>query len=230
LIEQLQGELESLIKRDSEVFKSSVEEFLVTYKEAIFNLPKLNVGSVHIPFDPTGAFIGGLTGLGGVGALALWASSLGNLGAYILVAKFVSLLSALGISIGGGVATVVAFVAAIGGPITLGIGLVAAATAIGWSLFGESWERRLAKKIVGHFEEQKIADKFLQGIDQYWQETTKAFNKGADAVEEQFYSYTQHLRELCLDDITSKDRIEHILLALRELQVFFEGIPWEEAT
>uniref|UniRef100_A0ACD5GV26 Uncharacterized protein n=1 Tax=Desertifilum tharense IPPAS B-1220 TaxID=1781255 RepID=A0ACD5GV26_9CYAN len=226
LTEQLQGKIETYIKENSNSLKTDIDEFLNTYEEVFLKLPKLNLGSVSIPFDPKGAFIGGLAGAGSVGALAVWAASLGNLGAYILVAKFVSLLSALGISISGGVATVVSFVAAIGGPITLGIGLFAAAIFLGLALFGESWERRLAKKIVSHFEEQRVLHKFLQGSEEYWQDTAKAFEKGADAVEDQFQEYIQHLRELCSNDEISKKKVERILLILGELKAFFAEIPW----
>lgn len=59
-----------------------------------------------------------------LGGLGLWAATVGNLGGYILVAKGVSLLSALGISVGG-TAAAASFVAAIGGPITIGIALAA---------------------------------------------------------------------------------------------------------
>ncbi|MDM9384421.1 hypothetical protein QUB80_27505 [Chlorogloeopsis sp. ULAP01] len=231
LVEQLQGELKNTIKQNSEDLKAEIDKFLETYEKVFLKLPKLNVGSVSIPFDSKGAFLGGLAGAGGVGALALWATSLGNLGAYILVAKFVSLLSALGISISGGVATVVSFVAGIGGPITLGIGLIAAATMIGLSLFGESWQRRLARKIVSHFEEQQVLNKFLQGVDEYWQDTGKAFDKGADAVEKSFQDYIQHLRELCSnDDKASREYVEYILSVLRELANFFTAIPWKNHT
>jgi transcriptional regulator with XRE-family HTH domain len=226
LSEQLQGKLETYIKENSNSLKADIDEFLNSYEEVFLKLPKLNLGSVSIPFDPKGAFMGGLAGVGGVGALAAWAASLGNLGAYILVAKFVSLLSVLGISISGGVATVVSVVAAIGGPITLGIGLFAAAFSLGLSLFGDSWERRLAKKIVSHFEDQKVLDKFLQGSDEYWEDTAKAFEQGANAVEEQFQEYIQHLRELCCNNEVSRKKIEKILLLLGEFKIFFANIPW----
>ena len=204
-----------------------IDDFLGIYEEALLKLLNLSIGSVRIPFDSKGAFIGGLTGLGGVGALAVWAAALGNLGAYILVAKAVSLLAVLGISISGGVATAVSFVAAIGGPITLAVGLVAAAAFVGWALFGESWQSRLAKKIVSHFEEQRIVDEFCEAIDEYWTDTAKAFDKGADAVEDKFQAYIQHLREVTSNDTASKKRIEHILHELRKLQAFFAGIPWK---
>ena len=61
--------------------------------------PRKSGSSVH--FYATRAFAAGLTGLATIGGLAFWASTLGNLGAYILLAKGVSLLAALGISVGG---------------------------------------------------------------------------------------------------------------------------------
>ncbi|MFM6395585.1 MAG: DNA-binding protein, partial [Planktothrix sp.] len=102
---------------------------------------------VSIPFDTKGAFLGGIAGLGAYGALAAWAASLGNLGGYILVAKLVSLLSALGISIGGGTAAVISFVATIGGPLTLGIALSVALASLIFGLFGEAWQSCFAKRL-----------------------------------------------------------------------------------
>ena len=224
ILEQLQGKLETCIKENSNIFSTDTNQFLDTYEEIFLKLPKLNIGSISIPFDPKGAFIGGLAGAGGVGALAVWAASLGNLGAYILVAKFVSLLSMLGISISGGVATAVSFVAWIGGPITLGIGLIVITALAGWKLLGGTWERRLAKKIVGLFENQKVLNNFLQGVEEYWQDTARAFDKGADAVEEQFQEYIQHLQDIC--NATSKEFIEEISLWLKNRKAFFAEIPW----
>jgi len=226
LIGQLQSKLETYIKANSDVLKTDIDKFLNAYEEVFLKLPKLRLGSISIPFDPKGAFIGGLAGASGVGALAVWAASLGNLGAYILAAKFVSLLSVLGISISGGVATVVSFISAIGGPITLGIGLFAAAVFLGLALFGGSWEHRLAKKIVSHFEEQKVLDKLLEGNNEYWRDTTKAFDLGANAVEEQFQEYIEHLREICSDSEVSREKVENLLSVLGELKDFFGGIPW----
>lgn len=226
LLEQLQGSLQDITKEKAELLKEEIIEFLGFYEVSLLKLPKLSPDSVHIsiPFDPTGSFIGGMAGTVTVGALAAWASTLGNLGAYIIVAKGVSLLSALGISLGG-VAPVVALVAAIGGPLTLGIGLIAAATLVG-VFFQGPWQRRLSKKIIKFFENKKVLKQFLNGIDEYWQDTDKAFGKGADAVEEEFKAYISHLRELCADSTQSREAIEKILSTLRERKDFFTEIPW----
>ncbi|WP_445241534.1 hypothetical protein [Microcoleus vaginatus] len=123
LLDLLQSHVENRISVNSEKLKAEIDAFLEKYP--VPKLPNKDGTVVSIPFDTKGAFLGGIAGLGAYGALAAWAAGLGNLGSYILVAKLVSLLSALGISIGGGTAAVISFVAAIGGPIVLGIGLAA---------------------------------------------------------------------------------------------------------
>ncbi len=225
LIEKIQRDLGQTIKSNSDKLKDAIEDFLGSYQEALLKLPNFDI-SMEIPFDIKGAFLGGLAGLGSYGALAVWAASLGNLGGYILVAKLVSLLSALGISIGGGTAAVIAFVATIGGPIFLGIGIAAALASLAWSLFGESWQKRLAKQTVKYFQEQNIIDKFTDGIDEFWQDTTKSFNQCADAVEKDWQKYLDHLREITSPEMDSKERIEEIIKILEELQNFFKQIPW----
>ncbi|MBG1260048.1 dynamin family protein [Nostoc commune] len=229
LVEKLQHEAEQIIKVNSDKLTPSIEAFLGSYQEALLKLPNLDI-SIEIPFDAKGAFIGGLTGLTSIGALSAWAATLGNLGGYILVAKLVSLLSALGISIGGGTAAVISFIAAIGGPIVLGIGLVAALAFAVWGLFGESWQKRLAKQIVKYFEEQRVSDKFADGIDQFWRDTIKSFEKGANAVEADWKKYIEHLREITSPTIESKDRIEEIIKILEAGKDFFGGIPWSNTT
>lgn len=219
LVEQLQNEAENIIKTNSEKLRPEIEAFLDSYQEALLKLPNLDI-SIKIPFDAKGAFLGGLAGLGSFGALATWAAALGNLGGYILVAKFVSLLSALGIGFGfsGGTAGIMAFVATIGGPFVLGIGLAAALAFSVWSLFGESWQKRLAKQTVKYFEEQRVCEKFIEGTDQFWQDTTNGFKEGADAVEVGWKKYLEL-------EITS-ERIENIIKILEALMNFFAGISW----
>ncbi|HAJ59835.1 MAG TPA: hypothetical protein DCP31_11645 [Cyanobacteria bacterium UBA8543] len=145
---------------------------------------------------------------------------MGLAGGYILVAKFVSLLSALGIGFGfsGGTAGIMALVATIGGPIVLGISLAATLAFSVWSLFGESWQKRLAKRTVKYFEEQRLCEKFLERTDQFWKDTTNGFKKGADAVEAGWKKYLEL-------EITS-ERIENIIKLLEVLRNFFAGITW----
>lgn len=225
LIEQLQHEMKQIIKINSEKLTPDMEAFLGSYQEALLKLPNFDI-PMKIPFDAKGAFLGGLTGITSIGALSAWAAALGNLGGYILVAKLVSLLSALGISIGGGTAAVISFVAAIGGPIVLGLGLAAALAFSVWNLFGESWQKRLAKETIRYFEKHCIPEKLTDGIDQFWQDTTNTFEIGANAVESDWKKYIEHLREITSPTTESKDRIEEIIKILEAGKNFFGGIPW----
>lgn len=223
LIEKLQNNLEDIIKSNSEDFKAEIDTFLAGYQ---------NYNNWNFDFDSYGAFFAGaFAGLGSFGALAFWAAALGNLGGYILVAKFVSFLSALGIGFGfsGGTAGIIAFVAAIGGPVVLGIGLavgIGIAVANLWSFLAESWQKRLAKQIVKLFNEQKVCEKFIEGIDQFWQDTATSFEKGADAVESEWQRYLVHFNEITSSSVESKERIEKILKILKVGKEFFSKIPW----
>ncbi|OCQ89056.1 DNA-binding protein [Nostoc sp. MBR 210] len=232
LIEKLQNYLEDVIKSNAEDFKTEIDTFLggyQNYKEEYQNYKNWN-----FDFDSYGAFFtGAFAGLGSFGALAVWAlANLGGFGGYILIAKFVSFLSALGIGFGfsGGTAGIMAFVASIGGPIVLGIGLSVgiAITVAGvvWSFLTESWQKRLAKQIVKCFNEQKVCEKFIEGIDQFWQDTATSFEKGADAVESEWQKYLVHLHEINSPNLESKERIQEILRILEAGKDFFSNIPW----
>ena len=226
-MEKLQNKTEEIIKVNSEKLKDEIEDFFTSYE---VNSPNFNE-PMKIPFDAQGAFLGGLAGLGSIGALSAWAVTLGNLGGYILVAKLVSFLSALGISFGftGGTAGVMIFVAAIGGPLTVGIGLAAALAFGVWGLFSESWEKRLAKQTVKYFKEQDINQKFCQGIDEYWQDTINGFEKGADAVKTDWNKYLEHQQNITSATPESKQYIEKILKMLRVFKNFFSEIPFQSS-
>ena len=224
LVDLLQSNLESSISTNSEKLKAEIDDYLEGYPE--LKLTTKDGIKVSIPFDTKGAFLGGIAGLGAYGALAAWAAGLGNLGGYILVAKLVSLLSALGISIGGGTAAVISFIAVIGGPIVLGIAIAAGLASLIFGLFGEAWQSRLAKQIVKYFEEQDIFGKLLTGNKQYWQDTATAFDQGAEAVETAWKENLEHQRELVSPDTQSRERIEEIIKKLEVLRDFFADIPW----
>ena len=199
-----------------------VEDFIGEYDEAALTLVP-GVGTVTIPFNSKGAFAGGLVGLVSVGGLAMWASTLGNLGAYILVAKGVSVLSAIGISTGGTAAWVAA-VSSIGGPVTLAIGIVVITALLGWAFLRSSWEERLAKKISSELRDRKVETAYLDGIATYWDSTAAAFESGADNAE---LVWTQHLADMRrIVDESSIDQITDLISGLGGLRSFFLDLPW----
>jgi hypothetical protein len=150
---------------------------------------------------------------------------MGNLGGYILVAKLASVLSAVGLSVGSSAA--VSFVAAIGGPVTLAIGL-ASILALGfWALFGEDWQTRLAKKIAKTLQDKNFLPTTESGVDKFWDQTLLAFQAGADEIERKFGEYVETNSQLLRDEEqNSRAKIEATILKMEELKDFFGGIPW----
>ncbi len=209
------------LEKTTEKFKDTMDEYLVETQKSLELANNSNNMNINLDFDFKSAFIGGLAGAATLGGLAFWASTLGNLGAYILVAKGVSVLSALGISIAGGTATATAFVASIGGPITLGI---AAALLVGvaiWGFFSDSWKKKIAKKIIE--EIKKSVPKYEDAITQYWLDTENGFDIAKNKMEEEWEKYINNLEnELYNYDI---NKLKENLRNAKEVKDFFTNIP-----
>ena len=209
------------LEKTTEKFKDTMDEYLVETQKSLELANNSNNMNINLDFDFKSAFIGGLAGAATLGGLAFWASTLGNLGAYILVAKGVSVLSALGISIAGGTATATAFVASIGGPITLGI---AAALLVGvaiWGFFSDSWKKKIAKKIIE--EIKKSVPKYEDAITQYWLDTENGFDIAKNKMEEEWEKYINNLEnELYNYDI---NKLKENLRNAKEVKDFFINIP-----
>ncbi len=225
LLEQLQHKIETKTGQLAEQLSHEVKRYLDQYSQAI---PTLDGERqvVNIPFNAEGAFVGGLAGAATVGALAAWAATLGNLGAYVIAAKVVGLLSAFGISIPGGTAAVMSFIAAIGGPLTIAVGIVSLAALAGWALFGSSWQQRLAKKIVTVFAEKNVLGGWQTHLATYWDETHRAFQAGANEVEVRWTKYIGDLSHLVSQKTAGKDELTKLLSTLEAARDFFAGIPW----
>lgn len=177
--------------------------------------------SMLIKLDVKKAFFTGIAGAATYGGLTLYMSTLGNLGGYILVTKAVSLLSAMGIGVGG-TAAAVAAVSAIGGPITLVIGLSIAASLVAMSISGIGWKKSLAKRTIKSFEKEDVSSKYLDELNKFWDETEHAFRLGMDHVIDS------------LDDVIEKEEAslkiddegyDEILSELNRYKGIFETLP-----
>lgn len=156
--------------------------------------PPVSAGRAHRTTDwrarAFGAAGGASAAAAGAWALGAWAATFGNLGGYILVAKAVSVLSSLGISVGGtGAAT--AFVAAIGGPVTLVAVGVGAAALTTFTLVRGSWDKALAKdiekKVVkGVLLGERDGQSILKGLDDYWVSVEASFEEAAIAAKKAY--------------------------------------------
>ncbi len=227
LLELAQGKLETFLKKEARTLLPYFEKYMREYELVSEGVGAFSIdGQISIPFNAQGAFAGGLAASGMVGVLAVWSSLVGNLGGYILVAKLASVMTAVGVGVGSG--ALVTFVAAIGGPVTLTIGL-AAALALGiWSLFGDDWQTRLAKKLSKSLEEQDYIKLMRENTAKYWDDALLGFEIGASSVESSFDTYLEKNEQL-VRDRESKQRIEQAIVKLEELGDFFDGIPWRES-
>ena len=137
--------------------------------------------------------ISGASGVATFGALAVWASTLGNLGGYIIVAKAVSLLASLGIHIGG-TAVAIETVSLLGGPVAWGIGLAAIAAFAIFAIMGGGWKKQFAKSICQEMQSRNALNDFKNANDKYWNETRVAFVAGANSIEENWKQQTIDLK------------------------------------
>ena len=191
---ELEDALNEILTIESKKFSDRVERFISEYDK------RCKVSGVEIQgidmtdFNAKRAFVAGLSGVAVYGGLAFWASTLGNLGAYILVAKGVSLLSAIGISVGG-TAAAVSTVAAIGGPVVLGIAIAVVAALGVFGIFSGGWKKRVAKKLKNAYEEQDALLKYNNCIDEFWEDTEVAFIAATEKMEEEWQTYVNDLRE-----------------------------------
>lgn len=173
-------------------------------------------------FDARRIFASGLAGAATYGGLAFWASTCGNLGAYILIAKGVSVLSSIGISTGGTAAAVSA-VASIGGPVVLGVALAVLAAMGIFAVFSGGWKKSLAKNLVKAFAENNVGATYGEVIEKYWQDTQAEFDKAADNMEKEWQSLLKNLRNSL--DSCSEDDLRERIAHLNETKSFFENIP-----
>ena len=223
---KLDESLKNSILAESKIFTSKVDEYMGDCQQ-LFD--KVNVLSneeyknacIDI-YNAKRTFIAGASGVATFGALALWASTLGNLGGYIIVSKAVSLLASIGIHIGGA-AVGTSTVAALGGPVVWGIGL---ATILGFAIFallGGGWKKQFAKAICNEMNKQKALEDFKNANNTYWNDTVKAFEAGADAVENGWIDQLNNLRQ----NIENYDPIEINARKRRatELKKVIEEIP-----
>ncbi len=219
----LKDKLDDIVLIDSKKLKDKIDNYISDFQLSLkLDDYSIKFGKIKFSFEAKNAFASGLVGLSTLGGLALWASTLGNLGAYILIAKGVSILSALGISVGGTAAAATA-VSAIGGPIVLGLALAIITSLSLFAILSGTWKGKLAKKLVERFEAEEVLNKYNEGIKKYSDDTVKTFNAGAESMERKWQSYIKYLEEI----VTNCDvnEIENDIRKAEEFKNFLQGIP-----
>lgn len=197
----LQFQCEKILKDKSEILSQEAQAYITAYTESI-SRPFANK-RIDIDFDAGWAFASALSNIGMIGGLSAFV-----VGAFFLLASISLSLSAALI---------------IAGPIGLVVGLLIAGGLGIVKLFGGGWEKSVSKKIVATIEENKVLDKFIDGIKNYWDETESAFNQAAQKLDEEWDAYVENLREIINEyDI---HEIQNKIITLKNLAEFFNSIP-----
>lgn len=190
--------LKEVLKVSTGRFVDRIEGFVIDFEKDIKSPTGYDLGGISNTFNAKSAFIGGAAGVASLGGMAAYAATLGNLGAYIIVAKGVGLLSALGVNIGifGGLPGIMGGIAAIGGPVTLGIALTAI---IGISIYGimnaNAWKEKIADAIRKSFEKNDAKSKFNDEIIKYWESTMMSFEAAVDELENEWRKHLENMRK-----------------------------------
>ena len=216
----LESKLEEILKENSKKLSIDIDEYIGSFDKNVQGIFKNQ--DIIFSFDVKRLFAGGLAGAFTLGGLSVWASTLGNLGGYILVTKGVSILSAMGISIAGGTAAAVSAISAIGGPVSLGIALAILSALSIFSLFSGGWRRTIAEKIVKEYRKQDTKNKVHKILDKFWDDTIDAFNAGADNLEKEYESQVNKL--YCIVDSSSDDKIDKEIKKYNDLIELFNKL------
>lgn len=218
--------IENLIEQSyKNRLEDDLSEYFEEYKKSAKKMTSSDKIDVEIPFDFEGALAGALASAGVIGGLGLWASSLGNLGWYILTAKGVSLLSSIGISISGGVAGAISALGYIGGPVTLAGGLAVLFGLGIRKIFGKSWEERVAKKLVQAFEKEEIYQKMDEQLAKFWSDTSTGLDEVTKKISKEMDKYVKNLRET----LKKADDPENLKIQIKEyekLLSMYENLIW----
>lgn len=181
----------SVLKKYSKELSYEVDVFLQNFENTTKIFTSKDGVEVDSGFNVKASFAGGLAGLVTYGALSVWA---GNLGAYILVAKGVSVLAAMGISVGG-TAAASAAIAAIGGPIVIVIRIATILASLVYVMFSGSWKKAISKKIVNAYDKKNVLANYLTQNTTYWNDTEKAFKHASGKLEKDFEYYIANLKK-----------------------------------
>ena len=217
LIGEIQKELNEKAFILAEPIIKDIQSILDNFEHYLENF-KVDNEKIEIPFDANALFLSSLAGTSTYGALSIWVASLGNLGGYIGVAKVVSLLSTMGISVGG-TATAIAGVSALGGPFTFLIATALLAVFGFWKLLTESWEQRLAKKIEKELQPNSdLYNRLTSHYSKYWKDTRSSFDRSYLEVLEKFeYTMENVEKEIPTEDLSTMKDVDETLAALDKI-------------
>ncbi|KJS38143.1 MAG: hypothetical protein VR70_11190 [Rhodospirillaceae bacterium BRH_c57] len=224
LVDHVQNKLNAFLVERTQQLMPEIDDILAEYQAAGTSADGMQVGQTTVPFDAQGAFFGGLAAAGTVGAMAAWAAGTAASAGAGAAISFASMAGFTASSVGAMGTTGV--LAALGGPITIAVGLAVMFGLAGYALFGASWQSRLAKKICEAMKERQFLDVLTQHSTKYWADTATGFTQGIAATEKSFQENLGNLRKLV--NATSRDDMTALIAQVGATRDFFGGIPWRQ--
>lgn len=206
LQDELQAKCNTILKAKSAILAEETKKYIQNFEKSI--KVAFDKSSVKVDFDAGFAFASALAKIG----------IIGGLGAYI-VGEAAFLLGGITLVWGSNIL----FGGIIFGPIGIAIGLIIAASLGIAKLFGASWEKNVAKKLVKAYEDNDVVRKFRSGIKKYWIETDDAFVKAAQSLDEEWDKYVNALRDIV--DNYNVEEISNNIVILKNMFFIFENIP-----
>ena len=228
--DRIQTAVEQAFKLHGTKVEASISERLEQCS-AVMNKVELDKDSVSIPFDAKGYFTGGMIGAGMAAGLGIYASTMGALGGYAVVAQAVGILSSMGVGFAwsGGTAGIISGVATIGGPVVVTAALAAGVVLLGKRLFGDSWQRRLSKQLLKVFEEQQVTEKLLGSVDTAFDNLDSSVRDGCQGLKDGYHAYIAELQKLVENPVQSRADLAASVDQYRRDLAFFLGAPWAQA-
>ncbi len=226
LIDHIQNKLNSFLAERAQELVPDINDILADYQAAGTSAGGVELGSLSVPFNVKGVFLGALAATGTAGAMAAWAAATAasaEVGSAMLLPGVASYLAGIGATAGGVVSTG-SLIAALGGPITLVIGLGVLLGLAAYALFGSSWQSRLAKKICEALKEQRFLETLATHSEKYWDDTRHSFQKGMAATEAAYQDNLGNLRKLV--NATGREEMTAMISKVESTRDFFGGIPW----
>lgn len=226
LIDHVQNQLSAFLAERAQELVPDINDILADYQAAGTSAGGMELGSMSVPFNVKGVFLGALAMTGAAGAMAAWAAATAasaEIGSAMLLPGVASYLAGIG-AISGGVVSTGSLLAALGGPITIAIGLAVLVGMSAYALFGSSWQSRLAKKLCEALKEQHFLDTLTKHSEKYWNDTRHGFQKGMAATEFAFQENSDNLRKLV--NATSREEMTAMIALVGATRDFFGGIPW----
>ena len=215
ILEQIQDEIEIECRKDALSLKTDLDALLDEYSLTVSKISNIPTGELLLPdFDAKAAFIAGVAGIGSIGILSSVVASWG--------------VPLIGMSFLAGLGGAGSFLAMLGGPVGIAVGLLVAG--IAWAIYSKSWEEALAKKLVQSLRERDVEGHFRTGVARLWSETEATYAEGIAKLEDKYQKHMANLHEIVHNHQGGKEKIEAELSAVKGSQSFFEGLPWKEAS